>query len=102
MNNATTKPQSARNGVGCDAIVRARWNDYAVWRRQWADNTAPTPWMVTSHSLKARTSDEAQTKLRRMFSGCGFHSMSLVAVMAGENPNAAYQPRPSNTDSFSI
>jgi len=75
--------------VVCDAIVRTRWNDYSVWRRQWPDNTAPTPWMMTSHRLKARTSDEAQTKVRRMFAGCGFHSMSLVAVTAGEDPNNA-------------
>lgn len=60
---------------------------YAIWRRQFADNCAPTLWFLTAHSLKARSDSEAARKLARMFHGAGFHSMSLVAVREGDNPN---------------
>ena len=50
-------------------------------------DTLSSGWMQTSHLLLARTDKEAQSKTRRIFSGAGFHSMSLVAVLDGEDPN---------------
>lgn len=59
---------------------------YHIWRRQMADYGGSTPWLLTSHTLKARTDKEAESKLRRMFAGAGFSCMSLVAVY-GRDPN---------------
>jgi hypothetical protein len=66
-------------------IEKKRWAVYQVWR-QWA---RATEWTLTSHTLKARTDEEAQSRLRRMFSGGGFTSMSLVALPEGKTPNEA-------------
>ncbi len=64
-----------------------QWNDYRVLRRQMADELCvPGKWMRTSHVIKARTTIEANSKLRRMFAGAGFHSMSLIAVRDSETP----------------
>lgn len=58
--------------------------DYEIWRRCHSGGE----WSLTSHSLKARTDNEAQAKVRRKFSGCGFTGMSLVAMPRGTTPNA--------------
>lgn len=57
--------------------------DYAVWRRSHSEGQ----WSRTSHDVKARTDKEAQAKVRRKFSGCGFSAMSLVAIPHGQTPN---------------
>jgi len=57
--------------------------DYEIWRRSHSE----AKWSKTSHSIKARTDKEAQAKVRRKFTGCGFSSMSLVAVLIGMTPN---------------
>lgn len=51
------------------------------------DNNAPTPWFKTSHSVLAMNTEHARKKVRKMFGAAGFHSMSLVAVPFGTNPN---------------
>ena len=88
--SATTTPPIATetsSARSLDRRVRTRWEYYRVWKRNMPDNACPTSWAMTSHTLKARTDKEAQSKLRRMFFGCGFHAMSLVAVLSGESPN---------------
>ena len=65
-----------------------RWNYYTVWRRIMADELCrPGEWLCTSHIIKARTAKEANSKMRRMFAGACFHSMSLVALLSGESPS---------------
>jgi len=60
------------------------FKNYDVWRR----NNSEVQWSKTSHVVKARTDKEAQSKVRRMFDGCGFSSMSLLAMENGLTPNA--------------
>jgi len=43
---------------------------------------------MTCHFLQARTDDEAAAKLTETFAHADFHSMSLVAVPEGIDPNA--------------
>lgn len=57
---------------------------YGIWKRIHGDKE----WTRTSHNVKARTDKEAQAKVKRKFAGCGFSSMSLVAVQFGMTPNA--------------
>ncbi len=57
--------------------------DYGVWRRSHSESQ----WSRTSYDVKARTDKEAESKVRRKFSGCGFSSMALVAVPHGQTPN---------------
>lgn len=60
---------------------------YVVWRRNMTDAMCrPGQWLRTSHTIKARTHKEANAKLRRLFAGAGFHSMSLIAIPSGETP----------------
>lgn len=68
-------------------LVGTRWNHYGIWRRQMPDDTCPGKWTLTAHTLRARTDDEAQSKLRRMFASAGLTAMSLVAVPSGKSPN---------------
>ena len=56
--------------------------DYRVWRRSHFESQ----WSRTSYSVRARTDKEAQAKVKRKFAGCGFLSMSLVAVELGATP----------------
>lgn len=82
-------PTDVRERRCVQRLVRSRWNHYGVWRRVMADAMCrPGQWLRTSHTIKARTITEANNKLRRMFAGAGFHSMSLIAVPSGETPNA--------------
>ena len=60
------------------------FKDYGVWRRGHSEDK----WSRTSHNVKARTEKEAQAKVMRRFSGCGFSGMSLVAVEQGLMPNS--------------
>jgi len=79
----TTETQS---GSSLQRVVRTRWNNYAVWRRQLNDRGV-TQWIQTGHRLKGQSDKDAEARLRRCFEGCGLHSMSLVAVKEGESPN---------------
>lgn len=56
---------------------------YNVWRRH---HYSPSGWFKTSHTVSARTPDEAQSKVRRMFKNCGLSSMGLVAIPDGIFP----------------
>jgi hypothetical protein len=67
-------------------IVRRRWNDYAVWRQQHSTSVCER-WILTGHKLKAQSDKDAQSRLRRVFNGCGFSAMSLIAMPVGESPN---------------
>ena len=60
---------------------------YLIWRYQLPDKSAGTPWILTRYQVKARSEKEAESRTKRKFAGCGFHSMSLVAVEQGINPN---------------
>lgn len=55
---------------------------YSIWRR----THGTSEWLLTSHSLNARTDKEAQSKLKRKFEGAGFSNMSLVAIETGVDP----------------
>lgn len=66
------------------------FNNYLVWRRSMTERGV-SGWTVTSYSLKARTDKQAQSRLAKMFKSAGFHSMSLVAVIDGKNPNSINQ-----------
>jgi hypothetical protein len=79
--------QTAAIAVGSGAVVRRRWNDYAVWRKQRPDNSCASQWIQTGHKLKAVSDKDAQSRLRRVFNGCGFSAMSLIAMPVGETPN---------------
>jgi len=57
---------------------------YRVWRRHHSGGR----WLMTCHFLQARTDDEAAAKLTETFAHADFHSMSLVAVPEGIDPNA--------------
>lgn len=57
-------------------------NEYFIWRRQHESGG----WKQTSHTLKARSDGEAQSKMRRMFASAGFHSMALIAIRSGVTP----------------
>lgn len=63
---------------------------YSIWRRQFGDHCVSS-WVQTSHTLAARSDKEAAAKLRNKFAGCGFNSMSLVAVPLGDAPGALTQ-----------
>jgi phage terminase Nu1 subunit (DNA packaging protein) len=63
-----------------------RWNDYAVWRQQHSTSVCER-WTLTGHKLKAQSDKDAQSRLRRVFNGCGFTHMSLIAMPVGETPN---------------
>lgn len=56
---------------------------FSIWRRGHFEDR----WSRTSHSVTARTDKEAQAKVKRKFSGCGFSAMGLVAVRYGKTPN---------------
>ena len=65
-----------------------RYKAYRIWRRSTAVEMAlPPKWLQTAHLLSARTAKEAQSRTRRIFSGASFHSMQLVAVLDGTDPN---------------
>ena len=86
------KPESEANKseatppVGSGTLVRRRWNDYAVWRQQHSPSVCER-WTLTGHKLKAQSDKDAQSRLRRVFNGCGFTHMSLIAMPVGETPN---------------
>lgn len=61
---------------------KKQYTTYRIWRRH-----DGIEWLQTSHTLKAQSDKDAESRMKRMFSGCGFHSMSLVAVSVGDNPN---------------
>ncbi len=64
---------------------------YRVWRSQQVNlkhgGGYMTEWFPCNDTIKARSKKEAQSKLERKFAKAGFHSMSLIAVPAGKNPN---------------
>ena len=77
---------------GCpQQLVRRQWNDYAVWRKQHSPSVCER-WTLTGHKLKAVSDKDAQSILRRVFNGCGFSAMSLIAMPVGETPNDKIQP----------
>ena len=55
---------------------------YNIWKRSHFDGA----WSKTAHSVKARTDKEAQSRLVKKFSECGFSSMSLMAIPHGKTP----------------
>jgi hypothetical protein len=69
------------------SALSAGFGVFSIWRRGHFEDC----WSQTSHSVKARTDKEAQAKVKRKFSGCGFSAMSLVAVRYGKTPNALAQ-----------
>ena len=60
---------------------------YDVWRQAHSETT----WVKTAHSVSACSDKDAASKVKRKFEGCGFTSMSLVAVLQGSNPNVITQ-----------
>ena len=60
---------------------------YRIWRRGIGDRLQ-SDWIMTTYNVKGRTDKEAESRMKRKFANCGFHSMSLVAVESGVNPNA--------------
>lgn len=60
---------------------------FSIWRRGHFEDR----WSRTSHSVTARTDKEAQAKVKRKFSGCGFSAMALVAVPHGQTPNVPHE-----------
>lgn len=46
-----------------------------------------TRWSRTFHTVKARSSKEAQTRMRKRLAGMQLHSVSLVAVLEDVDPN---------------
>ena len=88
MNTPDVIEQSQDANGGCvQRVVRTRWNDYAVWRQACPHNVCPGDWVLTGHKLKARSDKDAQSRLKRVFEGCGFSSMRLVAMPVGKSPN---------------
>ena len=63
------------------------FKEYNIWRHQHSGGD----WQQTSYSVKARTDKEAQSKMQRMFSGCGFSSMSMIAISSELSPNEVTQ-----------
>lgn len=63
------------------------FKDYAIWRQ----NFGTAKWIKTSHTVKARTDKEAQSKMTRMFAGAGFSSMSMIAISSELSPNEVTQ-----------
>lgn len=59
--------------------------DYRIWRRS---HVSPGDWLSTAWTVRARSDNEAQSKMRRMFARAGFHSMALVAVRFGDSPSS--------------
>lgn len=57
--------------------------DYKVWRSQHGRRE----WLPCNHIIKAKSDEEAQSKMRREFAKAGFHHMALLAVPIGQNPN---------------
>ena len=66
------------------SALSAGFGVFSIWRRGHFEDR----WSRTSHSVTARTDKEAQAKVKRKFSGCGFSAMGLVAVRYGKTPNA--------------
>ena len=60
------------------------WVKYIIWRKP----SAGSEWFKTTRSLKARTDEEAQSKMLRMYKHAGFSSMALIALLEGETPIA--------------
>ncbi len=60
---------------------------YRIWMRHTVRYTASGGWSLTSHTVKARSDKEAQSKVRRKFASAGFNNMSLVAMACGADPN---------------
>ena len=75
-------PKAERTSSGT-SVLSAGFGVFSIWRRGHFDDR----WSQTSHSVTARTDKEAQAKVKRKFSGCGFSAMSLVAVGYGKTPN---------------
>ena len=90
VENVLEQNESAARGC-VRRVVRTRQTDYAVWRQQHSVSI-PSKWILTGHKLKARTNREAQSRLKRVFEGCGFSSMSLIAMPVGESPNDGLEP----------
>jgi hypothetical protein len=55
---------------------------YVIWRRQHNHGG----WLRTARTFSARSEKDAAAKVRRMFAGAGFSSMSLVALPEGVTP----------------
>jgi len=53
---------------------------------------------MTCHFLQARTNAEAASKLTETFSHADFHSMSMVAVPEGVDPNSKPQSEATSED----
>ena len=60
---------------------------YRVWRRLLPPGVYSGPWIMTNHTIKARTDKEAESRIRRCFYGTGLAGTSLVAVPQGTDPN---------------
>ena len=75
-------PKAERTSSGT-SVLSAGFGVFSIWRRGHFEDR----WSQTSHSVTARTDKEAQAKVKRKFSGCGFSAMSLVAVGYGKTPN---------------
>jgi len=95
-NNAMTTPKTSEPltlaPVALQPVVRTRWKNYAVWRQACPHNVCPGDWVLTGHKLKALSDKDAQSRLKRVFEGCGFSSMRLVAMPEGESPNEKDEP----------
>ena len=79
MENAPSKNEASSGTSGLDD----GFGVFSIWRRGHFEDR----WSRTSHSVTARTDKEAQAKVKRKFSGCGFSAMGLVAVRYGKTPN---------------
>lgn len=59
---------------------------YNVWRKQRPENSAPSVWIKTAHTIEARSEREAAAKMKRRFFDSQFSLMSLVAIPEGQMP----------------
>lgn len=67
---------------------------YRVWRRHHSGG----PWQMTCHSLQANSDEWAAAKLKTAFAHADFHSMSMVAVPEGVDPNNKPQSEATSED----
>lgn len=66
--------------------------EYTIWRRQYGVpytgmiGAFNVIWNKTSHTVKARTDKEAQSRVKRKFAGAGFSSMIALNSQYNGNP----------------
>lgn len=65
----------------------SRFQLYTIWMKNCPDLGYGGPWRATSHTVKARTDAEAQSKMRRKFAGFGLSNCALIALPESVDAN---------------